>query len=120
MTSNRLLKALILCPMLLLLTHIVQAQKTVTGKITDEKGSAVVGASVVIKGGKTGTTTDASGAFKLTVPSSTTTLSVTFVGYAAQDVDVSSSSDVTVSLKPDNSSLTDVVGSLSVQADVLA
>ncbi len=109
MTSNRLLKALILCPILLLLTHIVQAQKTVTGKITDEKGSAVVGASVVIKGGKTGTTTDASGAFKLTVPSSTTTLSVTFVGYAAQDVDISSSSDVSVSLKPDNSSLTDVV-----------
>ncbi len=109
MTSNRLLKALILCPMLLLLAYAAQAQKTITGTITDEKGSPVVGASVVIKGGKSGTTTDASGAFKITVPSETTTLVATFVGYTAQDVDVSSSSAVTISLKPDNSSLTDVV-----------
>lgn len=109
MTSNRLLKALILCPILLLLTHIVQAQKTVTGKITDEKGSPVAGASIVVKGGKTGTTTDATGSFRLTVPSSTTALTATFVGYTDQDVDVSSSSDVSISLQPDNTSLTDVV-----------
>ena len=95
--------------MLLLMAFVAQAQKTITGTITDEKGSPVNGASVVVKGGKVGTTSDASGSFKLNVPSSVTTLAVTFVGYLAQDVDVSSASSVTVNLKPDNSSLTDVV-----------
>jgi iron complex outermembrane receptor protein len=110
MISNRLLTALILCPLLLFTAVSAQAQaKTITGNITDEKGTPVVGASVVVKGGKTGTTTDASGNFKLTVPAETNTLVASFVGYASQDVDVSSSTNVTVSLTPDNSNLTDVV-----------
>ena len=109
MTSNRLLKALVLCPVLLLFAFAAQAQKTITGNITDDKGIAVSGASVVVKGGKTGTTTDASGNFTLNVPSEVTALTVTYVGFAPQDVDVSSTSNVTISLKPDNTSLTDVV-----------
>ena len=110
MISNRLLTALILCPLLLFTAVTAQAQgKTITGSITDEKGSPVVGASVVVKGGKSGTTTDASGNFRLTVPAETNTLVASFVGYASQDVDVSSSSNVTISLKPDNTNLTDVV-----------
>jgi len=95
--------------MLLLMAFVAQAQKTITGKITDDKSNPVTGASVVVKGGKTGTTTDASGNFSLNVPSGTTAITVSYVGFASQDVDVSSSSAITVSLKPDNSSLTDVV-----------
>ncbi|MFT4156192.1 SusC/RagA family TonB-linked outer membrane protein [Parafilimonas sp.] len=109
MTLNRLLKALVLCPTLLLLAFAARSQKTVTGKITDEKGSPITGASIVVKGGKTGTTTDASGNFVLNVPSTATSLTVSFVGFTPQDVDISSSSSVNVSLAPDNSSLTDVV-----------
>ena len=100
MTSNRLLKALILCPILLLIAIVSQAQtKTITGKITDEKGNPIIGASVVPKGGKGGTTTDATGHFTLIAPSGTTTMVVTYIGYAPQDVDVSSSSDVTYQFK---------------------
>ena len=53
-----------------------QAQnKTITGKVTDSKdGSALVGASVVVKGSKAGTQTGADGTFKISVPSSTTTI----------------------------------------------
>ncbi len=109
MTSNRLRKALILCPILLLMAFAAQAQKTITGKISDEKSNPVTGATIVVKGGKTGTTSDASGNFTLTVPSTTSTLVVSFVGYSAQEVNIASSSSVTVSLKPENSSLTDVV-----------
>jgi TonB-linked SusC/RagA family outer membrane protein len=109
MTSNRLLKALILCPILLLLAHVAQAQKTITGKVSDEKGSPVTGASVVIKGGKTGTTTDATGAFSLNVPAGTTALTISYVGYVSQDADVSSVSSITIALAPDNANLTDVV-----------
>lgn len=110
MISKRLLKALIMCPVLLCLTVLAQAQtKTVSGKILDEKGNPVAGASVVPKGGKGGTTTDATGHYNLVVPSSTTTVVVTYVGYSPAEIDVTSSNDVSISLKPDNSSLTDVV-----------
>ncbi len=109
MTSNRLLKALALCPVLLLFAFVAQAQKTITGKVTDEKGSPVIGASVVVKGGTIGTTTDASGNFSLSVPSSTKSITVSYVGYTPQDADVSSVSTVAVSLVPDNSSMSDIV-----------
>ncbi len=110
MNSNRFLKALVLCPLLLLIAVISHAQtKTISGKILDEKGNPVVGASVVPKGGKGGTTTDATGHYNLIAPAATTTVVVSYVGYASQNVDVTSSSDVSVSLTPDNSNLTDVV-----------
>lgn len=109
MTSNRLLKALILCPLLLLLAFAAQAQKTVTGKITDEKGNPIPGASIVVKDGKVGTTTDASGSFTLNAPSGTSAVTVSYVGYVSQDIDVTSTFNISVSLVPDNSSLTDVV-----------
>ena len=97
-------------PCIVILAIISQAQtKTITGKILDEKGNPVAGASIVVKGGTAGTTTDATGHYKLNAPAGTTTVVVSYIGYAPQDLDVTSSSDVTVSLKPDNSSLTDVV-----------
>ncbi|MEO8712818.1 MAG: SusC/RagA family TonB-linked outer membrane protein, partial [Parafilimonas sp.] len=59
--------------------------------------------------GTTGTTTDATGHYKLTVPSGTTTVVVTYVGYSPQEIDVTSSFDAAVNLKPDNSTLSEVV-----------
>src|SRR5215203_5166844 len=109
MMSNRLLKALVLCPILLLFAFAAQAQKTITGNITDDKGSPVAGASVVVKGGKTGTTTDASGNFSLNIPAGVTAVTISYVGFTSQDADVSSASTINISLQPDNSSLTDVV-----------
>ena len=47
----------------------LQAQnRTLTGKITDEKGSPVFGASVLVKGTTIGTTTKEDGRFSLSVP----------------------------------------------------
>ncbi len=47
-------------------TEVVLAD--ISGKVTDEKGEPVSGASVVIKGSNTGTSTDAGGNFKLRAP----------------------------------------------------
>ena len=99
-----------MCPILLFVAIVSQAQtKTISGKILDEKGNSIVGASIVVKGGTVGTTTDATGHYKLNVPVGTTTVVVSYVGYASQDLDVTSSSDVTASLQPTNSNLTDIV-----------
>src|SRR5258708_20859216 len=59
----------------------------VTGKVTDSKdGSPIPGVSIVAKGLTAGTVTDVNGNFRLTVPSSVTAISVSFVGYNKKDV----------------------------------
>jgi TonB-linked SusC/RagA family outer membrane protein len=110
MTKTRLLRALLLCSMFVMLLQQSWAQsKTITGKVTDDKGAAVVGASVLAKGTKTGTSTDADGNFKLTVSSGVNALVISYVGFAPQEVSVAASSVVSVSLVPQNQTLSDVV-----------
>ncbi len=88
-----------------------QAQnKTISGTVKDSKdGSALVGASVVVKGSKTGTQTGADGSFKLSVPSSATTLVISSVGFGNQEVNISGKSSVEVSLTATNDQLNEVV-----------
>jgi iron complex outermembrane receptor protein len=83
--------------------------KQITGSVKDSKAVGIAGASVVIKGSKGGTTTNADGAFNLTVPEGTKTLTVSAVGFTATDVDISSSNTVDVTLVESTSSLNEVV-----------
>jgi iron complex outermembrane receptor protein len=88
-----------------------QAQnKTISGRVTDAKdGSPLSGVSVVVKGSKSGTQTAADGTFKISVPSSTSTLVISSVGFANQEVNVSSRSSVEVALAGTADQLNDVV-----------
>ncbi len=88
-----------------------QAQnKTITGKVTDSKdGSAMVGVSVTVKGSKIATQTGADGAFRLSVPTSATTLVVSSVGFGSQDVNISNRTSVDVSLTATNDQLNEIV-----------
>jgi len=84
--------------------------KTVTGKVTDSKdGSPLSGASVVAKGTSTGTQTGADGSFKLTVPSATKTLVISFAGFGNAEVNISASNTANVKLTSTADALTDVV-----------
>ncbi|MBE9464028.1 TonB-dependent receptor domain-containing protein [Dyadobacter subterraneus] len=65
---------------LLSLSTFAQKMK-VTGRVTDEKGEALIGASVVEKGTSNGTSTDGNGIYTLAVGYSNATLIVTYVGY---------------------------------------
>lgn len=65
--------------MLLGATAVFAQQATVTGKIVDENGDPMVGASVVVPSTKQGVTTDVNGMFKLTT--SAKTIEISFMGY---------------------------------------
>ena len=108
MIKMRLLKALLFCPLLFLATGLLAQTKNVTGKITDEKGTAIPGATVQIKGTSTGTVSNTDGVFSLSAPSSAI-LVVSFIGYASQEVNVAGKTEINVSLVPENTTLTDVV-----------
>jgi TonB-dependent starch-binding outer membrane protein SusC len=88
-----------------------QAQnKTVSGKVTDAKdGSPLAGASVVVKGSKTGSQTGADGSFKISIPASATTLVVSSVGFGSQNVEIQGKTSVDVSLAATSDNIGEVV-----------
>jgi len=85
----------------------IAQSKQVTGKVVDESGEVVVGASVVVKGTTTGTITDVNGKFSLSVPSSAQTLVVSFVGMRDQEVAVAA--NVSVTLRTSSTNLDEVI-----------
>ena len=86
-------------------------ERTITGKITDESGSPLPGASIVIKGTNGGTTTNESGNFSLTASGQNTTLVISSSGYMQREVGVGQQSSVNVKLMADvkQQSLNEVV-----------
>lgn len=72
---------------------------TVTGKVTDSSGAPLSGVSVQVKGTTIGTTTNAEGAFTLSIPDPNSTLVFSIVGYDEQEYPLNGSTSVTVSMK---------------------
>jgi len=91
----------------------VKAQTgSVSGKVLDETGLPLPGASVIVKGTTRSTSTDADGNFKLVgLSNGSITLSASFIGYQTLDKAVSISANATVNfqLVPDAQKLNEVV-----------
>ncbi|PUZ27178.1 SusC/RagA family TonB-linked outer membrane protein [Chitinophaga costaii] len=104
-------KLLVLVAFVLTLASQVLAQnnRTVTGKIIDETGVPLAGVTVAIPGTRTGTVTNATGLFSLNIPEGTKAVKVSFIGYESQTVSLTDASDITIKIKPDNKSLSEVV-----------
>ncbi len=82
--------------------------RQITGKVTSsDNGDPLIGASVRIKGTPSGTTTDVSGSFKISVPANAT-LVFGYIGYASQEVAIGGNSVVDVKLVPNLHALQEV------------
>lgn len=73
-------KLLLFFSAILFLTTTALAQQTISGKVTDDKGNALAGVSVTVKGTSTGTTTDANGNYSIRVANNNATLVFSGVG----------------------------------------
>jgi hypothetical protein len=94
----------------LLLSVFAFAQsKVITGKVTDEKGAALPGVTVIQRGEKTGTQTDASGNFSLSIKPTRNEIVVSYVGYKTETVGIGSKTTVNVSLQQSIASGEEVV-----------
>ena len=82
---------------------------TVSGKVADEKGDALPGVNVIEKGTSNGTSTDTNGEFRITVASTSSTLTFSFIGFVSQDIQVGNQQNLTVKLKSEDKSLEEVV-----------
>lgn len=84
--------------------------RTIVGKVTDDKGESLPGVNIVLKNSTTGTITDLDGSFTLTIPEGgTSTLVFSFVGYVTQEITVGAQSSLQVQLKADSKALEEVV-----------
>ena len=101
--------SMLLAFLLLLASQLLAQKRTVNGKVTDEQGTPLSNASVMIKGTKTGTKTDAQGNFSLQVPPTATTLVVTFVGKQAFELPLTGDATYTIRLLPSSDELAEVV-----------
>ena len=90
---------------------------TITGKVSDEKGASVAGATVTEKGTRNATTTIDDGTFTLQVKNKAK-LVISYVGYEPYEVEAKAG--LKVSLVPSSQALTDVVVEAAVTALLLA
>jgi len=81
----------------------------ITGVILDQKGEAIIGANVAVKGSDTGTVSDADGNFSLQVPNENSVLQISYLGYKTQEIRVGNKRKIDVTLAEDNQLLNEVV-----------
>ncbi|MCA5004700.1 TonB-dependent receptor [Sphingobacterium sp. WQ 366] len=81
----------------------------IKGVVKDNNGNPVVGATVMVKGTKSGVKTDQNGSFSINVPSDRAILVVSYLGLKTQEVPVNSLKDVIVVLEPLEGQIEDVV-----------
>ena len=85
----------------------LQAQN-ISGTVSDNQGP-LPGASVVVKNTTIGTTSDFDGNYAISVPANATTLIVSYVGYATQEVAIDGNTEINITLSEDAEALSEVV-----------
>lgn len=83
--------------------------RVITGTVRDDASQALPGVSVVIKGTTRGTSSDASGNFRLDIPNRGATLVFSYVGYLSQEVTVGNQTNLSIQLAADTRALEEVV-----------
>ncbi|MDQ6477142.1 TonB-dependent receptor [Dyadobacter sp. LHD-138] len=91
------------------LTTSARMDSLVKGIVIDEKGEALPGVNVLLKGTQRGTVTDEKGNFSIDVSDAVRTLVFSYVGFLSQEVDVNNASSLKISLLADQKSLEEVV-----------
>ena len=94
---------------ILALSQAMAQNRTVTGKVSDETGKPLEGASVMVKGSKSAILSKADGSFSLQVPSNAKAIVISYVGSETQDISLGSQSFYDVSLRKKVDPLEEVV-----------
>ena len=102
--------AIFMIIILLLSSLTIFAQKrTLTGVVSDQKGTPLASATVTVKGEKIATITDANGTFRIDVSSPTAILVISYVGSKPIEVSTTGKTTVLVTLNVTDTNLSEVV-----------
>jgi len=81
----------------------------ITGVVRDESGIALTGVGVIVKGTRTGTSTNLDGQFSIELPQKTGTLSFSYIGMNKKEVSFNGSGELIVELTSSGVNLDEVV-----------
>lgn len=87
----------------------IQQNQALKGKVVDEKGEPVIGATVLVVGTQNGTITDLDGNYTLQNVSKNATLRFSYIGFAEQDIAAGGKSVLNVTLREDVKTIDEVV-----------
>lgn len=76
-------------------------EKQITGKVIDEMGQPILGASIIVKGTTVGTTTNFDGMYAIEVSSNTDILRFSYVGFRTMEIVVGDQTTINVTLVED-------------------
>ncbi len=91
-----------------LATNVMGQVRMVTGQVTDETNSPMVGVNVLVKNTSNGTVADMNGEYSIKA-SGQDILVFSFIGYISEEINVGNKTVINVSLVPDNTALEEVV-----------
>jgi len=74
-------------------------QRTITGKVTDTKGEALIGANIFVLKTTNGTVTDVNGNFSLALPAGAEVISVSYTGFTSKEIEIGNLSVIDVELE---------------------
>ncbi len=80
----------------------------ISGRVTDQQGNPIPGASIVLKGARTGAAADMNGSFNLNVGTGSSVLVVSAIGMETTEI-IPSSAYMNISLKENSKDLSEVV-----------
>jgi TonB-linked SusC/RagA family outer membrane protein len=86
-----------------------QQQISITGTVVDESGEPIPGVTVSVVGATIGVLTGFDGEYAINVPSSSTVLRFSFIGYVAQEITVNNQREINVTLVEESHLLDEVV-----------
>lgn len=95
--------------LILMSATLALAQRTVTGKVADDQGEPLVGATVTAPGTSAGTVTDVNGMFRMQVTADATVLKLSYTGFLDQEVALTAESDYMVVMAVNPATLQEVV-----------
>ena len=102
----------IILTMLVALAFVMNAaaqDRTITGRILDEKGAPLSGVSILVKGTTLGVNTSSDGSYSIKVPASAKTLVVSSIGLQATEYNIGNKTSINGTLKSENKDLQEVV-----------
>jgi TonB-linked SusC/RagA family outer membrane protein len=95
--------------LLLIAQAYAQSPRTVTGKVTDDKGTPLSGVTISAVWVNKNALSENNGSFSIQVSEKVKTLKLTYVGFDSKEVSITGISTVTVSLSPEDKALNEVV-----------
>jgi TonB-linked SusC/RagA family outer membrane protein len=98
-----------LCVLFLVLSVFAQ-DRQISGVVTDgAEKMPLPGVSILVKGTSSGTSTDAEGKYRISIPSDAKVLIFSFVGFVSQEVEIGNRTTIDIELMPDTKTLQEVV-----------